>query len=73
MNTPSTYAPPVEIRVNPDGEGEPLDWVSICRVLLRVVAFLEESDYTEPHTRQIEVLAHPDLPDPASESSTSQG
>lgn len=50
-----------------------VDLVSLYRIVLRVLACLEESDYTEENLRQVEVLAHDDLPDPASRVANSQG
>lgn len=50
-----------------------IDLVSIYRTVLRVVAHLEESDYNGGNSRQAEVLAHDDLPDPASRVNNSQG
>ncbi len=50
-----------------------IDMVSIYRAVLRVVAHLEESDYTGENSRQDEVLKHDDLPDPASRKGNSQG
>jgi hypothetical protein len=50
-----------------------IDMVSICRAVLRVVAHLEESDYTGENTRQDDVRQHDDLPDPASRVNNSQG
>lgn len=52
--------------------------LDVSRTLLRIVAQLPKSDYSEDKSnghnrRQVEVLEHPDLPDPASEISTSQG
>jgi len=45
---------------------------------LRIVAQLPKSEYSEhkssgQYRRQVEVLEHPDLPDPASAEDTSQG
>ncbi len=50
-----------------------IDMVSIYRSVLRVVARLEESDYTGQNTRQDDVVVHDDLPDPASREHNSQG
>ncbi len=50
-----------------------IDMVSVCQAVLRVVAYLEESDYTGENTRQDEVYHHSDLPDPASRDDNSQG
>ena len=55
------------------GKAGGVDMVAISRILLRILAHLEEVEYTESHIeRQIDVLAHGDPPDPASESSTAR-
>jgi hypothetical protein len=48
---------------------------SVYRSLLRIVARLDESEYTESNSllRQTEVRKHSDLADPASDDDTSQG
>ena len=51
---------------------------NISRILLRIVAQLPKNEYSEhksngQYRRQVEVLEHPDLPDPASDDDTSQG
>ena len=51
---------------------------NISRILLRIVAQLPKSEYSESksngqYRRQVDVLEHPDLPDPASAEDTSQG
>ena len=51
---------------------------NISRILLRIVAQLPKSEYSEHksnglYRRQVEELQLNDLPDPASEESTSQG
>jgi hypothetical protein len=43
------------------------------RSLLRIIARLDEKQYTEGMLRQTEVYHHPDLADPASVVTTSQG
>jgi hypothetical protein len=52
-----------------------INLLSVYRSMLRIVARLEESEYTEGNSllRQTEVLKHSDLADPASDVSTSQG
>jgi hypothetical protein len=50
--------------------------VDVSRTLLRIVARLPKNEYSVSKSnghirRQVEVLEHPDLPDPASEVSTS--
>ena len=47
---------------------------SVYRSLLRIVARLDENEYTESNSllRQTEVVEHFDLADPASDSDTSQ-
>lgn len=52
--------------------------VDVSRTLLRIVARLPKNEYSVPKSnghirRQVEVLEHPDLPDPASDYDTSQG
>ena len=50
-----------------------VDMVAISRILLRILAHLEEVEYTESHIkRQIDVLAHDDPPDPASDKDTTR-
>ncbi|KAB2904848.1 MAG: hypothetical protein F9K27_07655 [Anaerolineae bacterium] len=48
---------------------------SVYRSLLRIVARLDENEYTESNSllRQTEVRKHSDLADPASDVTTSQG
>jgi hypothetical protein len=50
-----------------------INMVGIYRTVLRVIAHLEETDYTGQNSRQAEVLKHRDLPDPASSVTNSQG
>jgi hypothetical protein len=45
----------------------------VYRSLLRIIAHLDETQYTEGMLRQIEVYHHPDLANPASAVNTSQG
>ena len=52
--------------------------LDVSRTLLRIVARLPKTEYSEHKSnghirRQAEVRQHSDLPDPASERSTSQG
>ena len=56
-------------------ETDGINLVSVYRSLLRIVARLGESEYTESNSllRQTEVVEHSNLADPASEGSTSQG
>ena len=48
---------------------------SVYRSLLRIVARLDENEYTEGNSllRQTEVVEHSNLADPASDATTSQG
>ncbi|MCI0550386.1 MAG: hypothetical protein L0287_05490 [Anaerolineae bacterium] len=48
---------------------------AVYRSLLRIVARLDENEYTESNSllRQTEVRKHSDLADPASDGGTSQG
>ncbi len=55
-----------------------INLVKLSKTLLHIVAQLRETQYTgskstEIVLRQDEVLQHSDLPDPASEDSTTQG
>ncbi len=56
-------------------ENDGINLLSVYRSMLRIVARLEESEYTEGNSllRQTEVLKHPDLADPAGDVGTSQG
>lgn len=51
--------------------------VDVSRTLLRIVARLSKTEYTESNSiqngRQAEVVVHDDLSDPASDRDTSQG
>ena len=50
-----------------------VDMVAISRILLRILAHLEEVEYTESHIeRQIDVWGHDDPPDPASDKDTTR-
>jgi hypothetical protein len=46
---------------------------SLCRTVLKMVARLEEQQYTASKDRQAAVSQHDDLPDLASDNGTSQG
>jgi hypothetical protein len=55
-----------------------MNLVDVSRTLLRIVAHLSETQYsettsTELSEQQAEVVVHNDLPDPASGHNTSQG
>lgn len=52
-----------------------INLLSLYRSMLRIVARLDESEYTEENSllRQTEVFHHPDLADPASAEDTVQG
>ena len=56
-------------------EADGINLLSVYRSMLRIVARLGESEYTESNSllRQTEVVEHSNLADPASEGSTSQG
>jgi hypothetical protein len=56
-------------------ETDGINLLSVYRSMLRIVARLDENEYTEGNSllRQTEVLKHPDLADPASDTTTSQG
>ena len=71
MHAPLTQ-PRVEEEVN-ETKSSGVDMVAISRILLRILAHLEEVEYTESHIeRQAEVLAHDDPPDPASDHDTAR-
>jgi hypothetical protein len=59
----------------PHSEPNGINLLSVYRSMLRIVARLGESEYTESNSllRQTEVYHHPDLADPASADDTSQG
>jgi hypothetical protein len=50
-----------------------VDLKAVCRSLLKIVARLEENQYTEETLRQTAERELDDLADPASEITTSQG
>ena len=56
-------------------ETEGINLLSVYRSMLRIVARLGESEYTEDNSllRQTEVRKHPDLANPASAEDTVQG
>ena len=59
-------------------QGNTTNLLDVSRTLLRIVAQLPKSRYSEDKSngynrRQVEVVVHNDLPDPASDDSTSQG
>lgn len=56
-------------------ETDGINLLSVYRSMLRIVARLGESEYTESNSllRQTEVVEHSNLADPASDSSTVQG
>lgn len=59
----------------PHTENDSINLLSVYRSMLRIVARLGESEYTESNSllRQTEVVEHSSLADPASDSSTVQG
>lgn len=59
----------------PHTENDGINLLSVYRSMLRIVARLGESEYTESNSllRQTEVVEHSNLADPASEKSTMQG
>jgi hypothetical protein len=59
----------------PHTDTDGINLLSVYRSMLRIVARLGESEYTEGNSllRQTEVVEHSNLADPASEVSTSQG
>jgi hypothetical protein len=65
VNTPKS-------EVSSDGKSR-IDMVTVYRLLLRMVAQLQEQGYTVDGLRQAAVLEHDGLPDPASDATTRQG
>lgn len=56
--------------------GDDINLENISRILLRIVAQLPKTEYSESiqqYRRQVEEVELNDLPDPASDSNTSQG
>lgn len=49
---------------------EGIDMAALCRTLARVLAQLDEGEYTQEHKQQDTVSKHDVLPDPASELDT---
>lgn len=49
---------------------EGIDMASLCRTLARVLAHLDEGEYTQEHKQQDTVREHDVLLDPASVSAT---
>ncbi len=64
---------PIEQMEEPMKQTEGIDLLTAYRTVLRVLAHLESGEYTSEHDQQADVVEHDDLPDPASESTTSQG
>ena len=59
--------------VKHEAETNGVDMVAISRILLRILAHLEEVEYTDSHIeRQAEVLAHDDPPDPTRDMGTTR-
>jgi len=59
--------PPAPIQENA------IDLVAVYRQLIRIVARLESTPYTDENKRQTDEVELDDLANPASESDTSQG
>jgi hypothetical protein len=59
----------------PHTETDGINLLSLYRSMLRIVARLDESEYTEGNSllRQTEVVEHSNLADPASADDTMQG
>jgi Fe2+ or Zn2+ uptake regulation protein len=69
-------AEPIAHEVTPQLNNEQgINLETVYRSLLRIVARLDENEYTEGNSllRQTEVRKHSDLANPASDGSTSQG
>ena len=60
----------IDESVSKHAEPDGIDEVAICRTLLRIVASLEESTYTETQLRQTAEQQLDDLADPASDQDT---
>jgi hypothetical protein len=69
QRSPDAAQPLAEEELTEEG----IDMLGACRAILRVLVHLENAEYTSDQSRQAEVLAHDDLPNPASDRSTSQG
>ncbi|MEQ8671761.1 MAG: hypothetical protein RLP44_01640 [Aggregatilineales bacterium] len=68
----------METRKRDSQTEEGINLLDVSRTLLRIVAGLPKTEYSVSKSnghirRQVEVLEHPDLPDPASDVDTSQG
>ena len=68
----------MEVKNRNSQTNEGVNLETISRTLLRIVARLPKNEYSVSKSnghirRQVEVLEYPDLPDPASDRSTSQG
>lgn len=57
----------------PVNQAEGIDLLAAYRTVLRSLARLESGEYTSDNERQVEVVVHDDLPDPASDCRTRQG
>jgi hypothetical protein len=59
----------------PHTENDGINLLSVYRSMLRIVARLDENEYTEGNSllRQTEVVEHSNLADPASDEVTLQG
>lgn len=68
-------AEPTEPNLQLNKQQHGVNLESVYRSLLRIVARLDENEYTEGNSllRQTEVYHHSDLADPASDVGTSQG
>lgn len=62
-----------ELRDTPLPTEERINLVDVCRHILRIVARLETTSYTDSIERRTEVVVHPDPADPASDDDTPQG
>jgi hypothetical protein len=52
-----------------------VNMVSVYRIMLKMLEHIQEKEYTSPNSnvRQSAVIEHDELPNPASEDSTTQG
>jgi len=64
---------PIEQPEEPMNQTEGINLLAAYQTILRTLARLESEEYTSENERQTDVMAHDDLPDPASVSATSQG
>jgi len=69
----SLKQPSLQILDAKPGDAEPINLLGVYRSLLRIVARLEDQEYTDANSRQTAGFQPDDPADPASGVSTSQG